>query len=203
MNVWEQLGKVGISQACAPGSGSPLHFVSTAAAPLPPRASPAFESTSRRKPAIPQTATRWCHKLTTGLLPAPSRRNAEQTRCPKRQLSDPPPQASSAHLRCDSGPSRVTLRALFSPLWQVLWFGSYLLLLSISLSLCLSLFIFQHPPPSVSLPLCLPQSLLSSYLYLCSVFILLSKPNAASSYTSPLKKKKNLMCVYLFGCAGS
>ena len=181
MNVWEQLGKVGISQACAPGSGSPLHFVSTAAAPLPPRASPAFESTSRRKPAIPQTPTRWCHKLTTGLLPAPSRRNAEQTRCPKRQLSAPP-QASSAPLRCDSGPSRVTLRALFSPLWQVLWFGSYLLLLSISLSLCLSLFIFQHPPPSVSLSL--PVSLSLSFLPIFTC--------ALSSYSSA-----NLMPLHL------
>lgn len=101
VNIWEQLGKVGISQACAPGSGSLHHFFSTAAAPLPPpRVSPAFESTSRRKPAIPQTATRWCHKLMTGLLPpAPSRRNAEQTRCPKRQLGAPHPK----HLLFPSG----------------------------------------------------------------------------------------------------
>ena len=187
---------VGISQACPPASGSTLHFLSTAAAPLPPRSFPALESTSRGKPAIPQTATRWCHKLTTGLLPAPSRRKKRRTGqgVPGDSWAPPAPSIFCS-LRCDSGSSRVTLRALFSPLRQVPWFGSYLLPLSVSLLLvspCSSSSIPLHLPvsPSVS-----PFSLSSPVL---SVFIFLSKSNAASSYTTgPFKEKNFNVCLFI------
>lgn len=185
-------------QACAPASGSTLTFSPQRQLLCPQDPSQlwkALPGENQLSPKLPQDGATNSRLGFCQLLQGEKRRTGQGV--PGDSWA-PLPQASSVPLRCDSGSSRVTLRALFSPLWQVPWFGSYLLL-SVSLLLV-------SPCSSSSIPLHLPVSpsvspFSSLHLcYLSSIF--LSKSNAASSYTSPFKEK-TLMCAYLLGCSGS
>lgn len=69
-----------------------------------------------RKPAIPQIATRWCHKLITRLLWVPFRETGDSDQKAKASR-----EASGYSPQDDSSPSPVTHVALFAPLWQTQW----------------------------------------------------------------------------------
>lgn len=98
----------------------------------------------------------------------------------------PPPQASSVPLRCDSAPQGDP-QGLFSPLWQVPWFGSYLL--CCPSPCCLSL--LAHLPASLSICLSLPPSLLSP-LFTCAICLPSSSANLMLLHLTQVHLKKKL-----------
>ena len=128
------MGVVGQGE-CLPGLPCRLWLCSSlslhSGTPLAPKSFPALESTSeRRKPAIPQIATRWYHKLMTGLLWAPFKER--KLRPGGQGTLEDPPHKPLLLFQGDSGLSRETLRALFLTFWEAKQFGPSSILLFLS-----------------------------------------------------------------------